>query len=126
MLIQTQPKASTSSVVLVNGKLTQTASLPLSGGRVKKFKCIFPGCDKSYTRPVRLEEHVRTHTGEVSTVSLARVSRGGGAVGRTPLGRQVRGERIPAKHRTKDRSPLLGKQSVPGRSPALGGTRADR
>lgn len=29
-----------------------------------RFHCQWEGCDKSYTKPVRLEEHVRSHTGE--------------------------------------------------------------
>ncbi|BGP17767.1 hypothetical protein JCM10213_001731 [Rhodosporidiobolus nylandii] len=35
-----------------------------SGGRAKRFMCTWPGCGKCYTRPVRLEEHQRVHTGE--------------------------------------------------------------
>ncbi|GAA5888654.1 hypothetical protein JCM6882_009035 [Rhodosporidiobolus microsporus] len=35
-----------------------------SGGRLKKFMCTWPGCGKCYTRPARLEEHQRVHTGE--------------------------------------------------------------
>ncbi|GAA5820645.1 hypothetical protein JCM3770_003565, partial [Rhodotorula araucariae] len=35
-----------------------------SGGRKKKYLCAWPGCGKAYTRPVRLEEHQRSHTGE--------------------------------------------------------------
>lgn len=38
----------------------------LSGGRLKRYLCPHPGCHKCYTRPIRLEEHVRSHTGEVS------------------------------------------------------------
>ncbi|GAA5832328.1 hypothetical protein JCM11251_006411 [Rhodosporidiobolus azoricus] len=45
------------SVVLDNA--TET-----SGGRLKKFMCTWPGCGKCYTRPARLEEHQRVHTGE--------------------------------------------------------------
>lgn len=29
-----------------------------------RFHCQWAGCDKSYTKPVRLEEHIRSHTGE--------------------------------------------------------------
>lgn len=36
----------------------------LSGGRLKRFMCSYPGCGKCYTRPIRLEEHQRSHTGE--------------------------------------------------------------
>lgn len=76
MLIQTQPLASTStvytspSVVVINGQLAKTEELERSGGRVKKFRCVVEGCGKAYTRPVRLEEHVRTHTGEVSRAAV--------------------------------------------------------
>ncbi|GAA5866370.1 hypothetical protein JCM8547_000756 [Rhodosporidiobolus lusitaniae] len=35
-----------------------------SGGRAKRYLCTWPGCGKAYTRPVRLEEHQRVHTGE--------------------------------------------------------------
>ena len=41
----------------------------LSGGRLKRYPCPHPGCIKCYTRPIRLEEHLRSHTGEVSSVS---------------------------------------------------------
>ncbi|GAA5983908.1 hypothetical protein JCM11641_006418 [Rhodosporidiobolus odoratus] len=36
----------------------------MSGGRLKKYMCTWPGCGKCYTRPARLEEHQRAHTGE--------------------------------------------------------------
>ncbi|KIM33755.1 hypothetical protein M408DRAFT_60486 [Serendipita vermifera MAFF 305830] len=29
-----------------------------------KYKCTFEGCQKAYTKPARLEEHKRSHTGE--------------------------------------------------------------
>jgi general transcription factor IIIA len=47
-----------SEFVLVNGSLVKNAK--------KKFHCTFSGCDKSYSKPCRLEEHERSHTGEVS------------------------------------------------------------
>jgi hypothetical protein len=30
-----------------------------------QYKCTFSGCEKAYTKPCRLEEHERSHTGEV-------------------------------------------------------------
>lgn len=35
----------------------------------KNWVCEYQGCDKVYTRRTRLEEHERTHTGEVSPLS---------------------------------------------------------
>ena len=33
--------------------------------RPKRYKCTYEGCAKAYTKPSRLDEHVRSHTGEV-------------------------------------------------------------
>lgn len=46
-----------SEFALVNGSLVKSAK--------RKYHCTFSGCDKSYSKPCRLEEHERTHTGEV-------------------------------------------------------------
>ncbi|KAH7108252.1 hypothetical protein BKA62DRAFT_681624 [Auriculariales sp. MPI-PUGE-AT-0066] len=35
-----------------------------SAARPKRYGCTYDGCDKAYTKPSRLEEHVRSHTGE--------------------------------------------------------------
>lgn len=32
----------------------------------KRYQCTHNGCDKSYTKPSRLTEHERSHTGHVS------------------------------------------------------------
>ncbi|KAF9777877.1 hypothetical protein BJ322DRAFT_1094846 [Thelephora terrestris] len=45
-----------SGFVLVNGSLVKNAK--------KKYHCTFSGCGKSYSKPCRLEEHERSHTGE--------------------------------------------------------------
>lgn len=33
-----------------------------------KYRCQYPGCDKAYRKKNKLEEHIRSHTGEVSNV----------------------------------------------------------
>lgn len=43
--------------IIVNGKVVLD--------KKRRYRCVFEGCDKSYTKPCRLEEHERTHTGEV-------------------------------------------------------------
>ncbi|GAA5933068.1 hypothetical protein JCM3775_005304 [Rhodotorula graminis] len=35
-----------------------------SNPRKRRYKCAWPSCGRSYVRPVRLEEHERSHTGE--------------------------------------------------------------
>jgi hypothetical protein len=49
---------------VINGKLV---TVELSGGRAKKYICTIKDCDKAFTRPTRLDEHIRTHTGEVNS-----------------------------------------------------------
>ncbi|KIK68994.1 hypothetical protein GYMLUDRAFT_91402 [Collybiopsis luxurians FD-317 M1] len=43
--------------IIINGKLT-------SGNTKKRYQCTFAGCEKAYTKPSRLVEHTRSHTGE--------------------------------------------------------------
>lgn len=45
------------SLMLVNGKLVPSTK--------KKYYCTWDGCEKSYSKPSRLEEHERSHTAEV-------------------------------------------------------------
>ncbi len=35
--------------------------------KVRKYTCKYTDCNKSYTKPTRLREHERSHTGEAST-----------------------------------------------------------
>ena len=56
-----EPIANTSRrPVIVNGKLL------LNPRRI--YKCTFKGCDKSYAKPSRLDEHERSHTGHVRQI----------------------------------------------------------
>jgi hypothetical protein len=56
-------------LIILNGKLidTQTKKIdsPLESQKPRKYRCHWGGCQKSYTKPVRLEEHLRSHTNEV-------------------------------------------------------------
>ncbi|EJU03438.1 hypothetical protein DACRYDRAFT_77042 [Dacryopinax primogenitus] len=47
------------SFVLVNGALVQNEKKK----KAKNYACTWPGCAKAYTKPIRLEEHERSHTG---------------------------------------------------------------
>lgn len=57
------PNSSNTTPLSTNGATTP-AEFPRSGGRPLKYRCTFEGCDKAYSRPVRLAEHQRTHTNE--------------------------------------------------------------
>jgi hypothetical protein len=43
-------------------------SPPTKGGD-GRYHCTFAACDKAYRKPSRLEEHIRSHTGEVSSMN---------------------------------------------------------
>ena len=44
--------------IIVNGSLVSNTK--------KCYQCTYKGCEKAYTKPSRLEEHERSHTGHVS------------------------------------------------------------
>lgn len=44
--------------IVINGKFVQDADK-------KTYRCTFEGCDKAYRKPSRLDEHERSHRGEV-------------------------------------------------------------
>lgn len=57
----TRPTSSTTSLVSTTKKT----------GRPKRYICSHEGCSKAYTKPSRLAEHERSHTGQVSLHTLA-------------------------------------------------------
>lgn len=69
-----QPVASSSHAVPVVPKKTlfvngTAQEVELADGRWKKYLCPHENCEKSFNRPGRLEEHLRSHSGEVSISS---------------------------------------------------------
>jgi hypothetical protein len=59
-------------------KLSESEAAPLkpkisSTAQARKYKCNYTECNKSYTKPARLREHERSHTGEASTKARSRV-----------------------------------------------------
>ena len=64
-----QGAESDTSAVVVPPSRAFTPDLPLrpSVGPVRKtqYSCTYSGCSKSYSKPSRLSEHYRSHTGEV-------------------------------------------------------------
>ena len=53
-----QPSTSSRLPILINGTLLADTK--------KRYHCAYEGCDKAYSKPSRLEEHERSHTGDVS------------------------------------------------------------
>ncbi|KAH0589146.1 hypothetical protein H2248_004912 [Termitomyces sp. 'cryptogamus'] len=49
-------KTRSNPFILVNGALVANTK--------KRYQCTYAGCDKSYSKPSRLEEHQRSHTGQ--------------------------------------------------------------
>src|SRR5882762_4859297 len=60
------PPEKTFLPIIVNGKLVVNTK--------KKYRCTYQGCTKAYTKPSRLEEHERSHTGDVSYRKLTFIS----------------------------------------------------
>ncbi len=56
-----------SQPILVNGVLVEKTK--------KRYKCTFSSCDKAYTKPSRLVEHERSHTGEVCRIHIFKKKR---------------------------------------------------
>ena len=59
-------------------KRPRLADTPESGADapesdIRRHQCSYPGCDKRYRKKNKLDEHVRSHTGEVCTVNLTTV-----------------------------------------------------
>ena len=53
-------------------KLSESERAPVkskisSTTKARKYRCNYTDCNKSYTKPARLREHERSHTGEAST-----------------------------------------------------------
>jgi len=57
-LTSTKLSSGPGSAILVNGSLIANTA--------KRYRCTQHGCEKSYSKPSRLEEHERSHTGQVN------------------------------------------------------------
>lgn len=53
-----QASGSNGNLIIVNGNLIPQTK--------KCYRCTYQGCEKAYSKPSRLEEHERSHTGQVS------------------------------------------------------------
>ncbi|CAO3564568.1 unnamed protein product [Mortierella alpina] len=47
-----------------SGRSSRVSSVKSTPPRPKPYICLYPGCEKAYSRPSRLQEHERAHTGE--------------------------------------------------------------
>lgn len=52
---------------LSESKTASLKSIFRSIPKARKYKCNYTECNKSYTKPARLHEHERSHTGEART-----------------------------------------------------------
>lgn len=59
--VSKRAKPSTGRPILVNGSLVVNTK--------RRYQCTYERCEKAYTKPSRLEEHERSHTGDVSLSS---------------------------------------------------------
>ena len=55
-----QPSVTSDTIILPPGPSTST-EVPTK----KRHRCTYQGCEKAYSKPSRLEEHERSHTGQV-------------------------------------------------------------
>ena len=51
------PATSSTPPILINGRLVPSTK--------RRYRCTYDSCEKAYTKPSRLIEHERTHTGDV-------------------------------------------------------------
>ncbi|KAF5388876.1 hypothetical protein D9757_005591 [Collybiopsis confluens] len=49
--------------IIINGRLAD-------GNTKKRYQCTSAGCEKAYTKPSRLAEHMRSHTGEMYSATI--------------------------------------------------------
>ena len=54
------PATTTASTTSASSSVNQKVSRP----RQKKYACTYENCSKAFSRPVRLEEHIRSHTND--------------------------------------------------------------
>ena len=52
-----EDKKKVSKPIIINGQLVPNTK--------KLYQCTYQGCKKAYTKPSRLQEHERSHTGDV-------------------------------------------------------------